>query len=197
MSMLADNTGKFVIAVIVLVIWGINALITAINKRQKQARQQSLMHRAPVSQPAPTPRPGVDIERQFQARREAAERHRQQVREQLERARALAQGRLHGPAAIPRVAPPRIPAPVFRAPPSPPRRAVAKKPAPVIAAAAPPPLVSTQPVAAAAAPQSAVRATPSASSTLLHRWMTPRTLRSQFILTEIFQPPLAMREPRE
>jgi hypothetical protein len=35
-----------------------------------------------------------------------------------------------------------------------------------------------------------------ASASLLSRWLNPRTLRAQFILTEIFQPPLAMREDR-
>lgn len=28
----------------------------------------------------------------------------------------------------------------------------------------------------------------------IHRWMQPKSLRSQFILTEIFQPPLALRD---
>jgi hypothetical protein len=28
------------------------------------------------------------------------------------------------------------------------------------------------------------------------RWAKPSTLRQQFILTEIFQPPLALREPK-
>jgi hypothetical protein len=37
---------------------------------------------------------------------------------------------------------------------------------------------------------------PSAGAESIHRWFQPRTLRSQFILTEILQPPLSLREPR-
>jgi hypothetical protein len=36
----------------------------------------------------------------------------------------------------------------------------------------------------------------SAGAESVHRWFRPQTLRSQFILTEILQPPLALREPR-
>ncbi|HEX3355924.1 MAG TPA: hypothetical protein VHS31_02990 [Tepidisphaeraceae bacterium] len=34
------------------------------------------------------------------------------------------------------------------------------------------------------------------SAVTIHRWMTPATLKQQFILTEVFQPPLALREGR-
>jgi hypothetical protein len=37
---------------------------------------------------------------------------------------------------------------------------------------------------------------PSVGAESIHRWFQPRTLRSQFILTEILQPPLSLREPR-
>jgi hypothetical protein len=40
-------------------------------------------------------------------------------------------------------------------------------------------------------------AAPPANAVALHRWLSAGTLRSQFILTEILQPPLALREPRE
>jgi hypothetical protein len=30
----------------------------------------------------------------------------------------------------------------------------------------------------------------------LHGWLRPETLRQQFMLTEVLQPPLALREPR-
>ncbi len=39
-------------------------------------------------------------------------------------------------------------------------------------------------------------AAPGAGAPAIAKWLTPRTLRQQFILTEIFQPPLAMREKR-
>jgi len=35
---------------------------------------------------------------------------------------------------------------------------------------------------------------PAVNAATLSRWMTPATLRQQFIITEIFQPPLSMRE---
>jgi hypothetical protein len=37
---------------------------------------------------------------------------------------------------------------------------------------------------------------PSARAQSIHHWFQPQTLRAQFILTEILQPPLALREPR-
>jgi hypothetical protein len=35
---------------------------------------------------------------------------------------------------------------------------------------------------------------PSATAQTLNRWLNPTTLRQQFIITEIFQPPLALRQ---
>jgi hypothetical protein len=37
-------------------------------------------------------------------------------------------------------------------------------------------------------------ARPAIAAPAIKRWATPATLRQQFILTEIFQPPLALRE---
>jgi len=47
----------------------------------------------------------------------------------------------------------------------------------------------------AAAPASGVKpqAAQVASAPAIARWLKPHTLRQQFILTEVFQPPLAMR----
>ena len=48
-----------------------------------------------------------------------------------------------------------------------------------------------------ATPQNAKpQATQVATAPAIARWLNPGTLRQQFILTEIFQPPLAMREER-
>jgi hypothetical protein len=52
------------------------------------------------------------------------------------------------------------------------------------------PAKSIAATAAAASPN----AKPSANAATLKRWMNPSTLRQQFMLTEIFQPPLALRE---
>jgi hypothetical protein len=54
----------------------------------------------------------------------------------------------------------------------------------------------TRTPAAVAAAAQAARKLPSASAPLIARWLKPNTLRSQFILTEVLQPPLGMREPR-
>ncbi|MGH7178789.1 MAG: hypothetical protein ACREJC_15530 [Tepidisphaeraceae bacterium] len=40
------------------------------------------------------------------------------------------------------------------------------------------------------------RPTPSATAITVSRWLRPQTLRQQFILTEVFQPPLALRPDR-
>jgi len=48
----------------------------------------------------------------------------------------------------------------------------------------------------AAPPLAAVRSpAPGALAPAISRWLKPETLRQQFILTEIFQPPLALRDP--
>ena len=52
----------------------------------------------------------------------------------------------------------------------------------------------------AAAPRAAAAAAPKKSAPVyvdarvLARWLVPQTLRSQFVLTEIFQPPVSLRE---
>jgi hypothetical protein len=69
-----------------------------------------------------------------------------------------------------------------------------------------PPVVAPPPVPRAAPAQASPRAAESAAkvrspkpvsakAAAINRWANPRTLRSQFILTEVLKPPLAMREP--
>jgi len=69
--------------------------------------------------------------------------------------------------------------------------------------AAPPPLPAAQPVAPAmpiSTPAPALeppkRTAVTATAPVIRRWLNPTTLRQQFILTEVFQPPLALREER-
>ena len=74
-----------------------------------------------------------------------------------------------------------------------------KTKAPVPPRFTPPPLpaavrASQAPAVPAAAPQRVATADTSASAALLARSLTADQLRTQFIMTEIFQPPLAMRE---
>jgi hypothetical protein len=57
---------------------------------------------------------------------------------------------------------------------------------------APPPTkaVAAQP----AAPPPPRPAVANVDAKVLARWLRPQTLRAQFILTEVFQPPVALRE---
>lgn len=80
----------------------------------------------------------------------------------------------------------------------PPRKAGRPQKRPV---AMPPPLpietsVATTSVSQPAPPAESVasRSVPQAvSAAAIHNWMTPKTLRQQFILTELFQEPMALR----
>src|SRR5437773_6536341 len=89
-----DDAGKIIFGIIFAVIWAISALISSINKKQQEARRRQVLTQAP---------PNADQE--LRQRQEAAQRHREQVRQQLERARALAQSRVSGPAGAARTAP--------------------------------------------------------------------------------------------
>jgi hypothetical protein len=58
-----------------------------------------------------------------------------------------------------------------------------------------PSLVASAPAMAASAP-AARPASPQVDAAALARWLQPATLRHQFMLTEVLQPPLALREER-
>jgi len=72
------------------------------------------------------------------------------------------------------------------APPPVPRPAVTQKP---------PEPAAARPTTPAPAPRRAPRLA-SATAPAVAQWMRPETLRSQFILTEVLKPPLALRPPR-
>jgi hypothetical protein len=175
---LADSDGdigKLVVGVIALIIWGVSALASSAKKRQEQQRRRQVFERiargsaAPPTRPVPA-RPGM---------------------------------RPKPAAATTHSLPPQA-ARVMSPPPPGARRGKSKKqprqspvqplppplPEPAIVAAATiaPALSLTRPAAAKA---------PVVDARALSRWLTPATLRSQFMLTEVLQPPLALREPRE
>jgi outer membrane biosynthesis protein TonB len=140
--------------------------------------------------------------------------HRERVRRELEESRRNApnydvvvnQPPVNVP--LPPSAPPR-PAPVQRqAPPRPPppvpktRPPKQKKPKKAPAA----PVFAQQPVEeqtvqrlapSGAAPRPAAAASAKVDANQLKNWLRPQTLREQFILTEILQPPLALRHREE
>jgi hypothetical protein len=178
---LADtDIGKVVFPVIFVLIWIISAVVSAMNKRQQKERNERLRREAerlggmrgdvpgpPVPQPAPRRRPNRPL-----------------------------------PDAIARQLPPARPAP----PPLPkkkplpgrPGKSVKRKPVkPQLAMPGEPqqPRVMLA-EEAVATPPVATRptATPQATAVAISKWLNPQTMRQQFILTEILQPPKALRD---
>jgi hypothetical protein len=145
---------KGVLFVIVLIIWGISAMVSTIKKAQTQARQRQ--GRSPIPPRVPT------------------------------------QLRAAPPALRPTVAPqrpmilPPLPA-LIR--PQPPARPTARRPPPNSAAPARLPATASAAPPKAAPPPSPA---PAATTGLLR----PTTVRAQFILAEVLQPPLALRTKR-
>lgn len=129
--------------------------------------------------PSPEEQRAIEAQRrEWEARRQAWEAQQilqQSPAVQLPNAPALAAVR--GGRAVKLPKPPPLPASVRR----PPRQS------PALQAARPAP--ATQ-----AAPSTAVASTADASA--IARWARPSTLRSQFVLTEILRPPVALRAPR-
>jgi hypothetical protein len=74
------------------------------------------------------------------------------------------------------------------------RRPGGRRPPPPIPVAAPIVTSTQAPPHTAPAPATAkAREMSGVNAVALHRWLTPQTLRRQFILTEVLQPPLALR----
>jgi hypothetical protein len=182
----------FIFAGILLVIWTLSAIATWANKQQDAERRRRVreqMARAGITpqQPARRISPGIaarfpDVLAPPQIARRAPVRQ------------------------APRPAPVR--APMKKHPPRP-----AAKPARRAAANVPQAIVRQAPVAQqqqpqhttmaqlAAAPAMVARSASAApglkaNATVLGRWLRPATLQQQFILTEIFQPPIALRPQR-
>jgi hypothetical protein len=89
-----------------------------------------------------------------------------------------------------RPAPPRPPPAVRRPVPAsrPPQRG------PVIAPKVAPPTFTPRPAPPSPITSPAVVASPAVDAAALRRWLKPGTLRAQFMLTEILQPPVGLRE---
>lgn len=106
------------------------------------------------------------------------ERIQQEIAEQLRRMQGEPAGR--------------TPPPLPQRPPEQPQQRRRGKRVQPVAAPPPPPaerVVEASPITAAAKP-----VPPTVAAPTIRRWLTPATLRQQFILTELFQPPLSMRE---
>jgi hypothetical protein len=191
----AEHVGAIIFMIVVFVLWGFGALASAVNRQKKRQAEEV-------------------------RRREMFERMQREAR-----ARDLAaKARQRPPAAPPLPPPPPRPPMLPTAPPlpvqttspqapplppSPPRQQrKAKRTRPVPSWQEPlPPQTEIQPASGAAFPdraegtaQQAVRSkqpTPAARAAAVSKWLTADTIRSQFILTEILQPPLALREDRD
>lgn len=221
----ADDYGKVVFGIIVAIIWGIGALINAAKKKQKDQQErvehgenwarieQEMRQRAAAAQAALSRPPG-------QAYAPPPMRSPPPLPPQAYQpapppppvfapTRSI-QGPYVPSQPVHRPMPPRMtqrsvqrpaqrPVPVRRAPAmNQPAQRKAKKPVRPPEAPPVPPAEPVVPIASLAAisNQAAGRESAAANASALSRWLTPKTLRSQFILTEILQPPLALREDR-
>ena len=161
---------KFVFGGIFFLIWIISALGTWLNKKHEEERRRRL---------------------------------REQLNQGASPAPRSAPTPMAPPMRVGQPAPPRAPRRFpQRAPKAPRQPAQRARAAPV-----PPPVPVAQ--GASDSPTQSVAATemstlkkggahaPGATATSIARWLRPETLRQQFILTEVLQPPLALRESRD
>jgi hypothetical protein len=190
----AEHVGAIIFMIVVFVLWGFGALASAVNRQKKRQAEEA-------------------------RRREMFERMQREAR-----ARDMATARQRTPVAPPLPPPPPRPPLLPTAPPlpvqsprphapplppSPPRQQrKGKRTRPVPSWQEPlPPQTEVQTASghafadrAEGTAQQAVRSkqpTPAARAAAVSKWLTADTIRSQFILTEILQPPLALREDRD
>jgi hypothetical protein len=190
------DVGKIIFFVIAAIIWGVGALASSLNKQKEQARRRQVAESLTrtTSGPPPIPIPPAV------------------------RVGSRVQPRIPRPAP-PRPVPPRIqpPRPVQQVPrmvaPPPPRqpKKASRRAGPRVPLPAPVPLETLVPLPESPAEPSVVgreiRATDrsiprqsagaAVNAAALNRWLAPATLRTQFILTEVLQPPVAMRQSSE
>jgi hypothetical protein len=179
-----DGLGKLVFGIIFFVIWGISALASWINKQKEEARRRQV-------------------------------REQLEIREKLEQRVSSEQLEMPARVVLPPPAPRMEPRPPKRPAPVPPMRQkpkAKKKPQPPVqrpvliepVMEAPTSGISLAGTSATSArieghshtdPQVAPRdASTNADAASIAQWLNPRTLRSQFILTELLQKPLALRD---
>jgi hypothetical protein len=199
-----DSAGKIIAALVVFAFWGIGSLASMMKKQQERERRQRGVWQQ-AQRPAPPPRPPAAAQRAPAPRARAgagARAPRVAISEGLARRfpdvlRApqpappgMAQRRAGLATAPPRLArrPGAPPAPA----PAPPRLPAGAR-GQLPSAGAAPPADSKRLVNPLPPPRQPV----SADAAAIARWLRPASLRQQFILTEVFQPPLAFREERE
>jgi hypothetical protein len=178
-----DNIGKIVGAAIFIFIWIASAIGSAVKKRQEEEKRRQLANMRgeirdaltssvpPLPTPPPQRRPPPlpeAILRQMPNPLPMPTASRQVPRKQVQIRTAKAKKK----------APTRKQAAVA------PARVAPVRPLPAAPPLAPP----------VAATMTSRVAMPTANAANIHRWLTPKTLHQQFILTEILQPPRAFRD---
>jgi hypothetical protein len=190
-----DGWSRYIFGVLIVIFWLVSAGATWINKKQEEARRQRAreqleMEQSGRSRPKPTP---VVVPPHRAPTRRTAEKPQRPLR-------------------VPPVTRPQPQRQPQRQPVRPTAKPAAKQPQrqPRPARFAPPPVrplpEDIQPLQTTRLPVSATElsgdtpptVTPtSATAASVARWLNPATLRQQFILTEIIQPPVALRHPPE
>lgn len=175
---------KLIFGLIFFVIWVLSALVSWLNKKQQEARRQrmreELERRSRYAQtPPPPPR----------------QRAPQRISEGIAQRFPDVLLPPSPPPAPPPPPPHRRPAP---APPKPSLRVPTsqqRRPAPVLPSLPSMSVAPAQPYVNIT--EAAARPKPSTvDAVAVKKWLNPATLRHQFILTEILQPPLALRPDR-
>jgi len=188
------NESSPLVFLIFVAIWVIFSIISAIAKKQEEAkrkrvREQLEMGMPTHTQPAP-PQPQQPMPQMFQPRMQRPERvaqkpvrpSRVQQRVPVERQRQRAQNR-SGPRQAPRQAPPPPPIPTHSVVETIPRMTQMAQMA----------QAGHDVFATEVGGKPSKQAKTNVNANALNLWMRPETLRRQFILTEILQPPLALR----
>ncbi|HEX4794780.1 MAG TPA: hypothetical protein VH370_13355 [Humisphaera sp.] len=168
----ADEEVKILVGVIVAIIWGLAQVASWIKKPSapSKPRPAGAFPKPPIKQAMPMRMAPMPQARPRQMAASALRPPPVPARRTQPAAKPTAAAR------TPRIMPPPLPS--------------ARRPQP---APAPPPVARAAPPRPAPPPPPAPAAAPATRSAGINRWLRPATLRRQFILTEIFQKPLALR----
>jgi hypothetical protein len=199
---LADNEGeltKILFGLVFFLIWAVSAAMSVIAKKKEQERRrraQEQLQRSEGLSPVPAG-PAPEPMRHSASRQQLPSRAPQRMPPPLPKQPQPAR---------PQRAPVGRPAPAVRRTPAPTqRRAAVSRPVPAQPLAPLPaeseahgesasgrmPVAATEISSASAA---ARRSSTTATAAAIRAWLTPQTLRRQYILTEILQPPVTMRQ---
>jgi hypothetical protein len=170
-------------AIFLIVIWTLSGIASAASKKTEQERRRRMAQEMMRAGGTPQAPPALPPQRRIA--QGLAARYPQVLRPPQPAQRRSVKPAVRRPAPIRTVAQPAVVhhiAQPFRSLDTPPIRP-----------AAPTAAITTTP-ARSARPLASASASHSADAPAIARWLSPRTMQQQFILTEILQPPLALRE---